>query len=477
MAAAYLITKRGSLKIVDENNSVFEYSKKSSKAVIWRCENRYNGCKAIIHTSLSSYGSDEPDIVFRSERVCDHPNDASKVAARQAMSQLKLSIERNASLDTTRQKVNETVSSIDTNTRMQLPSLNVMSRSIRKWRNRAVNTPALPQDRAGFIIPDSIAKFQDGSNFLVYDSGSNDTDRILIFSSNYGLKALASATYIATDGTFKLSPSLWTQIITVHGVYAGFGSIPFVFGLLPNKKQETYLRFFNALKECIPGFSPTNCLSDFEVGLQNSVKIVFPNIEVHGCLFHLSQSVHRKICELGLKGRYNTDKTFQLKIKSFCALAFIPESDVVLAFEGLTDDIDIPSEFVTYFESTYIGSIQGRGNRQKRSSPTFPIQTWNVTKRVAADLPRSNNSIEGFHSALKSSITSTHPNIWKLCTSMKGECSRSETKNLHRLRGDQIVQKKTYVQLTERIKRVLSQYDPTNCNVRDFLTNLANVIG
>ena len=86
--------------------------------------------------------------------------------------------------------------------------------------------------------------------------------------------------------------------------------------------------------------------------------------------------------------------------------------------------------------------LRGRGLRQRRDPPIFPIETWNVVARVTDDLPRSNNSIEGFHSALKSSITSLHPNLWKLMKSAKEELSRLETKDLHRLRGDTVPQKK-----------------------------------
>ena len=60
-----------------------------------------------------------------------------------------------------------------------------------------------------------------------------DKERILIFSNQECLKELGMVQYIAADGTFKLSPTLLTQIISVHEVYpAGGGSISTVFGLL-----------------------------------------------------------------------------------------------------------------------------------------------------------------------------------------------------------------------------------------------------
>ena len=72
----------------------------------------------------------------------------------------------------------------------------------------------------------------------------------------------------------------------------------------------------------------------------------------------------------------------------------------------------------------------------RRDTPLFPVKLWNVRERLFNDLPKSNNSVEGFHQALKSSITSTHPNIWKLCNDLKYEFDLSETKIIQRNRGD-----------------------------------------
>ena len=68
---------------------------------------------------------------------------------------------------------------------------------------------------------------------------------------------------------------------------------------------------------------------------------------------------------------------------------------MVTAFEAIKDDEDIPSAFISYFESTYIGVVRGRGLRIRRDQPTLPIEIWSVLSRVNNDLPRSNNSLEG----------------------------------------------------------------------------------
>ena len=57
--------------------------------------------------------------------------------------------------------------------------------------------------------------------------------------------------------------------------------------------------------------------------------------------------------------------------------------------------------------------------RTRRENTLYPVSFWNVKKRVDEDLPRTNNAVEGFHYALRSSITCKHPNIWKLIDALK----------------------------------------------------------
>ena len=61
----------------------------------------------------------------------------------------------------------------------------------------------------------------------------------------------------------------------------------------------------------------------------------------------------------------------------FCALAFLPQEDVIEAFQNLSEDDDIPIEFVSYFELNYIGVMRGRTTRE---NPLYPVSFWNVKK-------------------------------------------------------------------------------------------------
>ena len=69
-------------------------------------------------------------------------------------------------------------------------------------------------------------------------------------------------------------------------------------------------------------------------------------------------------------------------MKCFQALAFLPTEDVASVFEELIDDDCISTEFISYFEYTYIRIARERGNRRRRDNPLYPIETWNVRQRT-----------------------------------------------------------------------------------------------
>ena len=52
--------------------------------------------------------------------------------------------------------------------------------------------------------------------------------------------------------------------------------------------------------------------------------------------------------------------------------------------------------------------------------------------------------MEGFHNAFRSSVTSMHQHIWKLCAAFKKKEGISQTKIAHLRRGDTPSRKKTY---------------------------------
>ena len=61
----------------------------------------------------------------------------------------------------------------------------------------------------------------------------------------------------------------------------------------------------NELKEAATSpLQPQRVLSDFERSAMNAYEEVFPGITIKGCHFHMTQSLWRKIQELGLATEY-----------------------------------------------------------------------------------------------------------------------------------------------------------------------------
>ena len=102
------------------------------------------------------------------------------------------------------------------------------------------------------------------------------------------------------------------------------------------------------------------------------------------------------------------------------------------------------------------------GQNRRRLAPLFPVATWNVHDRVETDIPRTNNSLEGFHNAFQSSILNTHPNLWKLLKALRKEESLAATRVLHRDKGDSKTSKKKYTTLNTRLTTLVKNYDGQN---------------
>jgi len=73
---------------------------------------------------------------------------------------------------------------------------------------------------------------------------------MLVFSTDSNLEHLCNSSLMLGDGTFYSSPGLFAQLYSLHGEVNG-AVFPFVYALLPNKSQQTYLRFLRSVNEAV----------------------------------------------------------------------------------------------------------------------------------------------------------------------------------------------------------------------------------
>jgi hypothetical protein len=65
------------------------------------------------------------------------------------------------------------------------------------------------------------------------------------------------------DGTFKVVPPLFEQLYTIHGVKHN-NVIPSVFILMLNRRESTYERVFEAIKNFEPSLNPSSIVTGKE---------------------------------------------------------------------------------------------------------------------------------------------------------------------------------------------------------------------
>lgn len=347
--------------------------------------------------------------------------------------------------------------------KLLLPQKSSIKKVLRRAREaQNLNDPPLPQNRADFIVPEVFQTTSEGKRFLLYDSGNDDPNRIIIFSTSYNLKILSRMAHWFGDGTFDLCPSIFGQIYTIHGLY-NKKIVPLVYVLLPNKNQDTYRQMLQVLKRLEPRLNPESFMMDLEMAMANAATLEFPDVDIRFCFFHLQEALYRHLASLGLKSRYDEDEAFNHKIKMLPAMSFVPPEDVRTSFADVVQEKFADEEnaavddMLTYFQNTYIGSVIGRRERP----PRFPIAQWSQYLATINDLPRTNNDVEGWHRGFQFLFSNydANANLWHLLRAFRtDEANTRELVARLRTEGDVEPPSKKYASYSARIKKITLKY-------------------
>ncbi|KII66875.1 hypothetical protein RF11_08087 [Thelohanellus kitauei] len=354
-----------------------------------------------------------------------------------------------------------------------LPSLQTIKKYVQRIRNRDSSILPNPQTLSQLIIPDIYKVSLSGEVFLIHDN--NSPRRTLVFASVRFIDALKNSDFWHCDGTFKVVPSIFTQLFTIH-VTIGNTVIPAVYSLLSNKERASYEEVFAIIRGVVDGNQPGSILMDFEMSMMNAARNIFPDSSIKGCFFHLGQCIWRKIQESALVlRRYKDEPDFCLNIKTLMALAFLPPSDVIVGFETLVtspffaDNIEELQYITDYFEDNWIGR---NGHNNIRRNARFPIHMWNLMQTVMDGQARTNNAVEGWHSSFSKSLGSSHPNIWVFLKAIQKEQNLNEYRLSQANAGANTPQRRVYRDLTLRIENLVRRYQP-GTNILNFLVGIA----
>ena len=128
----------------------------------------------------------------------------------------------------------------------------------------------------------------------------------MIFTSNFQIRNISKCTQIYIDGTFKVFPKGYYQIINIGGFLPEInGILPFFMIPTTGKSEFLYNSIFIEVKKIIENFGislkniPSRFMQDFEVSLQNAVRKNFLESKINGCFFHYVKLLWEKAKSLG----------------------------------------------------------------------------------------------------------------------------------------------------------------------------------
>ena len=209
------------------------------------------------------------------------------------------------------------------------------------------------------------------------------------------------------DGTFRICPRGFYQVLNIGGYYEDINGIVPVF-LIPTRGKSEYLynMIFNDVKKIIIDANinlsdiPKYIMADFEVGLQRALKTSFPNSLIRVCFFHFVKCLWDRAKKYVLIKKESIKHT---KILIFI-LKLIPYIN-----------IDEREDFFKKLEDFY--SIKLNDNKCLKLIKYYR-KNWinnsyiNYTEISEEEyLFRTNNYLENFHHLLNATIEVYHPKV------------------------------------------------------------------
>ena len=239
-------------------------------------------------------------------------------------------------------------------------------------------------------------------NFLLLN---NEKENIIIFSCSTNLKFLTSVDTVYMDGTFDYYTRFFMQMFTIHGFQNGH-YVPLIFCLLPNKLTSTYIfalrSIYEKCKDMNLIFSPANVTIDYEKAIINAVTEVWPESNIIGCRFHLTNSWWKKIQSLGLSMEYKEKIPKSANgYDTHFGLLFLDAQEVsdCFSYDFMSDRPvnELLTKYSDYLVDNYIGD-----------DCSYPPSLWSS---LSASLTRTTNACESFHAVFKDHFYKRTPHI------------------------------------------------------------------
>lgn len=291
--------------------------------------------------------------------------------------------------------------------------------------------------------------------FFIYDDGVDE--RIIIFGTPLAKQQITKYEVFYGDGTFKVTPTPFYQLYTLHVDITSneeetVSFVPLLYILLPNKSESTYRRFFLILRDQFK-VNITVYKCDFELAAINAVKYIYPQATIKGCYYHFVKNVWKTSKKIGL-----TKVEQGVKIITLCTqLPLLPPVLIPEAYLAICDMCpDKPEfhEFQKYFNNQWI---------------------LKITKDILSCFKekfRTTNGVEGWHRRINTKIPAK-PSLFLFLQLLKKEAYFQDLK----LTGNSKPQKRSYITTLKdkKIDQVITSLFNNKISAIECLISLAKV--
>ncbi|KAL4100988.1 hypothetical protein QTP88_021009 [Uroleucon formosanum] len=386
------------LTVLDNFKFKFKYESKISGYKTWECTNKSYKAKLVFNKEKT---------LIQEKSVLDHTHEADSTIERQAVSNsIKRKISESNINEMPSKIIRKELRSLGNDTQLLTNDISYIRRNL--YNKKTKYHPPLPKNINEVheaLINMNITTNKNENFLIIIDKETN----IIIFTCLTNLKYLCSMEKVFMDGTFQFCTKFFYQFFVLHGFQNGIYT-SLVYALLPNKRTSTYEHVFKKLRDaCLTeGFvlNPNMFVIDFEIGIHEAVRSIWPTSIIRGCNFHLGQAWFRKLQNLGLSKLYIEGDTDEGKFLNYIfGLPFLEPHEVEDSFVfDLIADMPSNNQIVQscdYLTETYMQDI-------------FPPSLWASKSEVI-----TNNVCESFHSKFNAYFYHHHPSLYKFIDALQ----------------------------------------------------------
>lgn len=194
-------------------------SREGNSKTYWDCRRiRRRECKARAITTTDETGK---IVVLKgpTQSIHTHPPDRAECAADKAMENMRIAVESNPT-DPPLRVIREQFANLNEDVLSRLPERENIKKTLR--RQRQLNLPPNPRNLADLReLPPMYTVTSSNERFLLYDSNDAES-RVLVFATRKNLELLAESGIWFLDGTFSVTPSIFTQVSSFDCIFLLF---------------------------------------------------------------------------------------------------------------------------------------------------------------------------------------------------------------------------------------------------------------